>query len=83
MISSNQETQKEHEIHGCTRLALAELRIHTLEKNVVEIKELLQEVRDLNLKTKTFIGALTVVISGVWLIISTFKEAIIHFIAGK
>ena len=65
------------------RLALVEHKVTSLEKDTAEIMVLLQEIKDINLRTKTFIGALTFIISGLWLVVSTFKETIIYMLTGK
>lgn len=41
----------------------------------------LEDLQNANLKTKTIIGAVVFVLTGLWAIISTFKEGILHWVS--
>lgn len=44
-------------------------------------RKTLEDLKNTNLKTQTIIGAVVFVLTGLWAIISTFKEGILHWLA--
>lgn len=44
-------------------------------------RKTLEDLKNTNLKTQTIIGAVVFVLTGLWAIITTFKESILHWLA--
>jgi len=48
-----------------------------------DIHKTLDDLKATNLKTQTILGAVVFVLTGLWALISTFKEGILHWIGVK
>jgi len=55
-------------------------RIKHLENELTEIKILLREIKETNIKMKTIIGATTFILGGIWILITSFRELIISWV---
>lgn len=82
MVYNGEERRRNH-IDFSERLGVVEHRVGLLEDYTKENKVLLEEIRETSIKMKTLVGAITFVVSGLWLVLSTFKETIVHWLTGK
>lgn len=82
-MSYSGEDRRKSSIEINERLGVVEHRVLTLEDQVKESNKLLAEIKEVNIKLKTLVGAISIVISGLWLVVSTFKDTIVHFLTGK
>lgn len=65
------------------RTAIIETKVDSLENVVKEQGRSLKSIEENTTRLKTLIGAITFVISGLWLAVTSFKEVIVHWLTGR
>lgn len=82
-MSYNGQDRRKQDSEAVERLTFLEVKVEAVEKKLDTQSVLLQDLKETNLKVKTIVGAVTFVISGLWLVLSTFKETAIHWLTGR
>jgi hypothetical protein len=71
------------DISHATKLAVIEEQIKLMTIQIKTNGDILRELQDTHTRMKTLIGAVSLVVSGIWLVLTTFKETLISWLTGK
>lgn len=82
-MSYNGDERRKSYLDIGERLAVTEFKLQAMEEDIKETRKCLQEIKETNIKIKTITGAVAFVTSGLWLVVTTFKEVIMHWLTGK
>lgn len=81
-MATSEDSNHTHIDHA-SRLAVIEEQIKNMHTQIKTNSDILKDLQDTHTKMKTLIGAISVVISGIWLVLTTFKETVISWLTGK